>query len=117
MPTTQISSCPGQQAFTLFWPIRGPKNGANFTPPSQNIITKDAGHNKVLECAVAGKASYIVTADAHLKRKTRTCTDDLFGSIYGDKSDEFRLKTWRRTWKTPLTDKPMRNKATVSVGT
>ena len=35
-------------------------------PPSLNIIKDDPADNRVLECAVAGKASYIVTGDAHL---------------------------------------------------
>ena len=30
------------------------------------------------------------------KRKTHACMGNLFGWIYGDKPDEFRLETWRR---------------------
>ena len=30
-PYSLISLCPGQQAFTLFWPIRGLKDGADLT--------------------------------------------------------------------------------------
>ena len=35
-------------------------------PPSLDIIADDPADNRVLECAVAGEASYIVTGDAHL---------------------------------------------------
>ena len=35
-------------------------------PPSLDIVADDPADNRVLECAVAGKASYIITGDAHL---------------------------------------------------
>ena len=35
-------------------------------PPSLDIIKDDPADNRVLECALARKASYIVTGDAHL---------------------------------------------------
>ena len=36
------------------------------SPPSLDVIQEDPADNRVLECALAGKASYIVTGDAHL---------------------------------------------------
>ena len=38
------------------------------SPPSLDVIQEDPADNRVLECALAGKASYIVTGDAHLLR-------------------------------------------------
>ena len=35
-------------------------------PPSLGVIEEDPADNRVLECALASKASYIVTGDAHL---------------------------------------------------
>jgi putative PIN family toxin of toxin-antitoxin system len=34
--------------------------------PSLDVIKEDAADNRVLECALAGNASYIVTGDSHL---------------------------------------------------
>ena len=36
------------------------------SPPSLDVIRDDPADNRMLECALAGKASYIVTGDAHL---------------------------------------------------
>ena len=37
-------------------------------PPSLEIVADDPADNRVLACAIAGKAAYIVTGDAHLLR-------------------------------------------------
>jgi len=36
--------------------------------PPLDVIKEDPADNRLLECALAGKASYIVTGDAHLLR-------------------------------------------------
>ena len=35
---------------------------------SLHVVKEDPDDNRVLECAIAGKASYIITGDAHLLR-------------------------------------------------
>jgi putative PIN family toxin of toxin-antitoxin system len=41
---------------------------ASFVNPKHrfNVISEDPADNRVLECAVAGKADYIVSGDSHL---------------------------------------------------
>jgi putative PIN family toxin of toxin-antitoxin system len=46
---------------------------ADFVNPSQTIrlVLEDPDDNRILECAVEGKASYIITGDFHLLKLSR----------------------------------------------
>jgi len=46
---------------------------AEFVNPSEtiNIVAEDPEDNRILECAVEGKASYIITGDLHLLKLSR----------------------------------------------
>lgn len=50
--------------------IKGLETVATVVEPqfSLDVVKDDPADNRVLECAIAGRASYIVTGDAHLLR-------------------------------------------------
>ena len=46
---------------------------ADFVNPSEtiNVVLEDPEDNRILECAVEGKANYVVTGDSHLLKLRR----------------------------------------------